>query len=90
MTLARIQALRDLDYAQLVDVAIQRGLFTEEETRNFWRYDGHLQWTPDRLRLRIIDSICDEELAAKQQSEPQRRKTMRCAGQELAAPWERS
>lgn len=62
MTLQRIQALRDLDYEQLVNLAKQRDLFTEKEVSNFWRDTGRHEWSPDRIRLRLIDSIIDEEL----------------------------
>jgi hypothetical protein len=62
MTLARIQALRDLDYAQLAKLAAQRDLVPT----------GFLttrEWSADRLRLKLIDSICDEELAKLQTPE---------------------
>lgn len=59
MTIKRINALRDLDYDQLANLAAQRGLIK-------LRYPGELrEWGPDRLRLRLIDSICDEELKAQ-------------------------
>ncbi len=62
MTLSRISGLRGLDYDQLINLALQRGLFTKKETDNFWRFSGRLEWSPDRLRLKLIDSIVDEEL----------------------------
>lgn len=74
MTLAKINALRDLNYGQLVNVARQHGLLvkrtpSEQQAR---------EWSPDRLRLRIVDSICDEELAApKTETERERRERMR-------------
>jgi hypothetical protein len=54
MTLRQIQALRDLDHAQLANLAAQRGLIRSA-------LELH-EWSSDRLRLRLIDSICDEEL----------------------------
>lgn len=71
MTLKRIQALRDLDYEQLKNLAKQRGIFSEHEIKNLWRYGESLtlKWTPDRLRLRIIDDICDEELREQRMDE---------------------
>lgn len=53
MTLERIQALRDLDFAQLTNLAVQRKLVDTSVLRD---------WTPDRLRLALIDSIVEEEL----------------------------
>lgn len=61
MTLAQINSLRDLSYAQLANLAAQWdlvpvGFLTARE------------WSPDRLRLRLIDSICDEELEVARSS----------------------
>jgi len=53
MTLKRINALRGLDHEQLCKLAVQQGILLPENPR---------EWSPDRLRLRLIDSICDEEL----------------------------
>jgi hypothetical protein len=65
VTLARIQALRDLDYGQLAELAAQRGIVPT----------GFLsksrEWGPDRLRLKLIDSICDEEMREQRMDEAQ-------------------
>lgn len=68
MTLEQINALRDLDYEALVDLARQRDLFTEKEVSNFWRLNGRAEWSPDRIRLKLIDSIVEEELEAQRES----------------------
>lgn len=57
MTIQQIHALRDLDYGQLANLAAQRGLIKRMPGSREAR-----EWSPDRLRLRIIDSVCDEEL----------------------------
>lgn len=75
MTLQRIQALRDLDYDQLVNLAVQRSLLDWMGTRTHLR-----EWGPDRLRLLLIDSICDEELAAQRETPSERRETLRHEG----------
>lgn len=71
MTIQRINALRDLGYDQLVNLALQRGLFTKKETENFWRDSGRREWSPERLRLRLIDSIIEEELREQRVDEAQ-------------------
>ena len=66
MTLKRIMALRDLDYEQLWNLAGQRGIVKRlPETR---------EWSPDRLRLRLIDDICDEELREQRKTDSQLRR----------------
>lgn len=57
MTIQRINALRGLEYKQLVNLAIQRKLIPNNRFRA-------RQWSSDSLRLKLIDSICAEELAA--------------------------
>jgi hypothetical protein len=64
MTLQRIQALRDLDYGQLANLAAQRGIL-----RNPVHALTEREWSPDRLRLRLIDSIVDEELREQRMDE---------------------
>lgn len=54
MTLQRIQALQDLDHGQLVNLARQRSIFSPA-------YDPS-EWSSDRLRLKLIDNIVEEEL----------------------------
>lgn len=58
MTIQRINALRDLDHSQLVNLAIQRRVIKDD-----WK--AGIEWSADRLRLRLIDAICDEELKAQ-------------------------
>lgn len=85
MTLSRINALRDLDYKQLVNLAIQRNLFTEKEVSNFWRLNGRAEWSPDRLRLKLIDAIVDEELQAQRETPPERTERVRQEGEAQVA-----
>lgn len=56
MTLQRIHALRNLDHAQLANLALQRGVLS------FGERTPVREWSPDRLRLKLIDSIVEEEL----------------------------
>lgn len=60
MTLRCIQALRDLDYVQLANLAGGRGLISGDEAS---------EWSPDRLRLRLIDAIVEEELREQRMGE---------------------
>lgn len=69
MRLKQIMVLRDLDYEQLVNLATQRGVVSAKEVHNSWRYSEGLAWTPDRIRLRLIDDICDEELREQRMDE---------------------
>lgn len=69
MTLQRIQALRDLDYGQLAELAAQRGLIKRMPGTREAR-----EWSPDRLRLRLIDSIVEEELEIGRQIKTRREK----------------
>lgn len=78
MTLQRIQALRDLDYGQLANLAAQRGLLNciggGQRTTSEWIKAAPMrEWSPDRLRLRLIYSIVDEELELTRNSEVERR-----------------
>jgi hypothetical protein len=53
VTLGRINALRDLNHAQLANLAAERNLIGFEEKG--W-------YSADRLRLKLIDAVCDEEV----------------------------
>lgn len=61
MTLQRINALRDLSFKQLVNLARQRKLAHPS-------YDFS-EWSADHLRLKLIDSIVDEELREQSRNE---------------------
>lgn len=68
MILKRIQALRGLDYQQLANLARHRGII--DLPAELVRGD----WTTDRLRLAIVDSICDEELKALETFEARKKR----------------
>lgn len=57
MTIQRINALRDLDHRQLANLALQRNIIYAQDVG-----ECCANWSSDSLRLKIIFSICDEEI----------------------------